>query len=497
MAALVLRIEPLAGCSGACGITKAERIKAQVAVETILADLGVSTIGSGKQRMCRCPLPGHEDRKPSCSVNVESGLWYCHACQQGGDVISFYALHASVTNSEAIREMANRYGIQDETTRQPGGSRPRPVPNTDEATTAARPEPPPDARRHTLDELRSRAAEIGLTADGVYEYRDEQGVLLFVVIRCQSHDGRKTFRQHKAAPDTSRGEPLFFDRLHDARRVLYGLDMLASLSPSSEVFIVEGEEDVDRLHKLGLAASCNPMGAGKWDEEYSSWLAERRLKAVVIPDNDGPGRKHAEAVAASLAAHDVPVRVLRLPDLPERGDVSDWLDAGGTVDQLRELAAQAQPWETAPDEEYAPTPADELFYDPSLDGVEAVVLLGKAEIIECKSLDGGKRKILIVAVIQPGDHPAAQHAGQQMEVWMNLPSGKPTPKHKFHRCWSVVNGAAPTRRDRMSLRIFEGATVKVRLGTSRTGIGNRPKPEVLWTTVISDIIALSMRPPKK
>jgi hypothetical protein len=35
--------------------------------------------------------------------------------------------------------------------------------------------------------------------------------------------------------------------------------------------------------------------------------------------------------------------VLRLPGLPEKGDVSDWLAAGGTAEQLRELIAAAEP----------------------------------------------------------------------------------------------------------------------------------------------------------
>ena len=40
--------------------------------------------GSGIERMCSCPSPVHEDRKPSCSVQVESGQWFCHGCGEGG-----------------------------------------------------------------------------------------------------------------------------------------------------------------------------------------------------------------------------------------------------------------------------------------------------------------------------------------------------------------------------------------------------------------------------
>jgi putative DNA primase/helicase len=65
---------------------------------------------------------------------------------------------------------------------------------------------------------------------------------------------------------------------------------------------------------------------------------------VILPDNDAEGRKHTEAVARSLQGKAASIKVVSLPDLPEKGDVSDWLDAGGTVDQLKRLISTAPPW---------------------------------------------------------------------------------------------------------------------------------------------------------
>jgi hypothetical protein len=62
-------------------------------------------------------------------------------------------------------------------------------------------------------------------------------------------------------------------------------------------------------------------------------------RVVVLPDNDAPGKKHAEQVAASLQGLAVEVRVLELPNLPAKGDVSDWLANGGSRELLLELAA--------------------------------------------------------------------------------------------------------------------------------------------------------------
>jgi hypothetical protein len=57
----------------------------------------------------------------------------------------------------------------------------------------------------------------------------------------------------------------------------------------------------------------------------------------IIPDNDAAGRKRADAVLKAIEGHVASARVLELPNLPDKGDVSDWLDAGGTIDELIRL----------------------------------------------------------------------------------------------------------------------------------------------------------------
>ena len=126
------------------------------------------------------------------------------------------------------------------------------------------------------------------------------------------------------------------------------------------VFVVEGEKDVERLYALGATATTNPQGALKWREEYSSPLAGRHV--VIIPDNDPAdedkpaeslkGQKHAMMVARSVHRVAASVRVLELRDLPPKGDVSDWFNAGGSLDKLYELARQVQPY--GPDNPYHP-----------------------------------------------------------------------------------------------------------------------------------------------
>ncbi|KAA8389678.1 virulence-associated E family protein [Acetobacter tropicalis] len=68
----------------------------------------------------------------------------------------------------------------------------------------------------------------------------------------------------------------------------------------------------------------------------------RGADTVILPDNDSPGQKHAKAVAKALEGVAARIRVVNLPDLPEKGDVFDWLAAGKTVADL-EAVVQAAP----------------------------------------------------------------------------------------------------------------------------------------------------------
>jgi hypothetical protein len=168
-----------------------------------------------------------------------------------------------------------------------------------------------------------------------YDYLDESGTLLFQAVRYEPKD----FRQRR--PDGKNG---WLWNLDGARRVLYRLPELLRADKHKWVFIVEGEKDVDRLYDEGLVATTCAMGAVKWDDNYSEFLNDR--KVVVIPDNDEAGKRHAKAVAKSLTRAGVKARILELPGLPEKGDVSDWLDNGGDKGKLLQLIETTRPPES-------------------------------------------------------------------------------------------------------------------------------------------------------
>ena len=167
-----------------------------------------------------------------------------------------------------------------------------------------------------------------------YDYRDEAGQLLMQVCRMEP----KSFRQRRP-----NGNGWTWS-VKGVRKVPYRLDDLVHIAPDRLVLLVEGEKDADNLWKAGLAATTNAGGAIKWSKEHAKHLEGHPV--AILPDNDDAGRKHAEQVAQTLKGVASSVKVVDLPNLPPKGDVSDWLTAGGVADALLELVDVAPEWET-------------------------------------------------------------------------------------------------------------------------------------------------------
>ncbi len=171
-----------------------------------------------------------------------------------------------------------------------------------------------------------------------YDYRDETGKLRYQVVRRAD----KSFAQRQ--PDPSGG---WVWNLKGVDPLPYRLpELQKALAAGQTVFIAEGEKDVDNLWKVGLPATTNSGGAGKWRAKFARCF--QGADVVVLPDNDESGRAHARQVATSLQGTAKTVKVLELPNLPAKGDVSDWLQGGGTKDKLLQLAAKAADWSPTP-----------------------------------------------------------------------------------------------------------------------------------------------------
>jgi 5S rRNA maturation endonuclease (ribonuclease M5) len=165
-----------------------------------------------------------------------------------------------------------------------------------------------------------------------YNYSDETDTLCYQVVRTKS---KRFWQRRPNGADNS-----FINGLGGTEPLPYRLpDLLAR--PYELVFIPEGEKDCENLFAQGLLATCNHGGTG--DGKVWAKIARRLTgrRCVVLPDNDATGHRRADYVVSELLRCGCQVRRIELPRLEEKGDVSDWLAAGGTADALGQLVEAA------------------------------------------------------------------------------------------------------------------------------------------------------------
>jgi RecA-family ATPase len=163
-----------------------------------------------------------------------------------------------------------------------------------------------------------------------YNYTDADGALLYQVLRLEP----KSFRQRR--PDGNGG---WIWKLED-QRVLYRLLDLKKF-PDATVFVCEGEKDANRVASLDHCATT--VAAGKWTDNCIEALADRDV--IVLQDNDRAGAKKALIAAQALHSVAKTIRIVLLPDLPDGGDVSDWLDSDPRrADKFVDICFDAPLW---------------------------------------------------------------------------------------------------------------------------------------------------------
>lgn len=229
----------------------------------------------------------------SLCVSLDKGTWFDNEANRGGGVLAFVQERKNLKKAAAITWL------------QDHGHIPKAAPSK------------PTGRRIVA----------------TYDYTDADGVLRFQVVRFDPKD----FRQR--APDGKGG---WAWSMGGVERVLYRLpEVIAAVSKGRTIFIAEGEKGVHALESIGLVGTCSPGGAGKWGKVSSAPLAGADI--VVLSDADEPGQDHAADVAKRLCGIANTVRVVLLPGLPPKGDVADWIAAGGTREDLERIVLDQPP----------------------------------------------------------------------------------------------------------------------------------------------------------
>lgn len=222
--------------------------------------------------------------------------------------------------------------------------------------------------------------------EATYSYEDEEGHELYQAVRLPG----KQFRQRHWDPDSPDAKDGWVKNLDGVRRVLYNLPaVIAAVRDGKGIWIVEGEKDVESLIAEGKVATCNPMGAGKWRQEYSEFLTGANV--TIIADRDAPGRVHANRVKAMLEGYALNVRILQAR---EGKDATDHLEAGLSTDEFvpirqgpRRGVVTAQQLAEAGREELHKTEVDSPGYE-LIPGLPVTARQGRMYAIGAYTSDG-------------------------------------------------------------------------------------------------------------
>lgn len=294
-------------------------------LETLLGRLpGAKKAGNGWSARC----PAHDDRWASLSIAQSddgTALVKCHAGCDTAAILAAVGLE--------LRDLF------------PPKAGPTPSRNGK-----------PPAKGRTFATAKDAVAELERKhgkRSALWTYHDAQGEPIGVVVRWDKDTGKDI------RPVARHGDGWRIGAMPDPRP-LYGLPDLAA---ANRIVVCEGEKAADAARGLGFTATTS--AGGSQAAAKTDWRPLAGKEVWIMPDNDAPGRKYAVTVAGILAKlTPAPVvRIVELPDLPNGGDIVDWMESHGDAAEpetmraeIEALAQAAEPWR--------PTDADDLAYRP-------------------------------------------------------------------------------------------------------------------------------------
>jgi hypothetical protein len=293
---------------------------------------------SGRDWKGLCPF--HSERTPSFTV-YDDGHYHCFGCNEHGTTFDYVMKTEHIGFREAVARIEAELGLAPAQSKKPNGSGAA-LGNGAGHGDVWQPTIPPPADAPKPDpSTKHQKPKVGPIVGKPYDYHGTDGGLIFQVTRhAPTPDEPKPFRQRR--PDGKGG---WIGNLDGVERVLYRLPSLLAAPKSTMRYLCEGEKDADRLAEHLLVATTNPMGAGNFKAEQARYLAG--CDVALLIDNDEAGEKRAVEVPKLLAGIARSVRIIRLPGLGHGEDVSNWLDRGGTADELERLVRETPEYRPA------------------------------------------------------------------------------------------------------------------------------------------------------
>ena len=326
-------------------------LKHQADIVVVIQDY-VPLKKAGANYMGLCPF--HGEKTPSFSVSRDKGFFYCYGCGAGGDVIKFLELHEKVGFQDAVKQLAQRFGMtipeQEQSDEQKAGAAEREaLLKVHEAAAAWLREQllsPAGAR------IRRQIVERGITdatgeamglgfappsrtamKEGLLEQGFSEGLLLRAGLLVQRDEGPTVdrFRNRLMIPirrDTGSvigfggravepdQQPKYLNSpetpIYSKGRTLYGLDLSkAAIRQKGFGILVEGYFDFGQVFQAGypVVASCGTALTAQQVQQLHRFAS----KVVLSFDPDAAGQGAAAKSCDLFVADGFDVNVAQLP----------------------------------------------------------------------------------------------------------------------------------------------------------------------------------------
>ena len=329
-----------------------DEVRAAADIVTVVSD-AVSLRKAGNSYKGLCPF--HGEKTPSFNVMRERGFFHCFGCGVGGDVFKFVELQEKVGFQDAVRILANRFGIpvpdlEEGDQRESAAEREALVKMHEHALAYYREQlaSPPGARWReylakerglkpetvnqlqigfappTRDALRQRLLKAGfhplqIVASGLVSRRDDgsevdrfRNRLMIPILRDTgtviAFGGRALEADQVPKYLNSPETPIY-----SKSRTLYGLNLTKGhVRKGNFALIVEGYFDFAQVHQAGgfpVVASCGTA----LTTQQAQMMRRFASKAVLCYDPDRAGQSAAERSSELLVSEGFDVNVMLLP----------------------------------------------------------------------------------------------------------------------------------------------------------------------------------------
>ena len=329
-----------------------EDLKHQADIVVVIQDY-VSLRKAGASYKGLCPF--HGEKTPSFQVNREKGFFHCFGCGVGGDVIKFLELHEKVGFSDAVKQLAQRFGVPipelEQTDEQragvaeretllkvheaaaawfqqqllsPAGARARRQIAEREVTQATSDAlglgfapPSRDALKQGL--LKQGFSPAALLRAGLVVQRDDGSVVdrfrnrLMIPI-CRDTGSVIAFGGRSMDPDQ---QPKYLNSpetpIYTKSRTLYGLNLSkAGIRQGGFAVLVEGYFDYAQVYQAGFQAVVASCGTALTPQQAQQ-LRRFTAKVVLSFDPDAAGQGAAAKSCEMLVEEGFDVNVAILP----------------------------------------------------------------------------------------------------------------------------------------------------------------------------------------